>query len=100
MRTGSRGERGGYWLEPAFDGVAASFEQPLIQCVRGRHGYGKGRMDCGGGPLAIITFLRGRVGGLDGHKPPLQQSHLRFVVLWRYYTATVSIRFSPCSRAR
>jgi len=21
-------------------------------------------MDCGGGPLAIITFLRGRVGGL------------------------------------
>jgi hypothetical protein len=39
LRTGSRGERGGYWLEPAFDGVAASFEQPLIQCVRGRHGY-------------------------------------------------------------
>jgi hypothetical protein len=33
------------------------------------------------GPLAIITFPRGRVGGLDGHKPPLQQSHLRFVVL-------------------
>ena len=105
LRTGSRGERGGYWLEPAFDGVAAWFEQPLIQCVRGRHGTafklllrkGKGRMDCGGGPLAIITFLRGR---LDGRRPPLPQSHLRFVALRRYYTATVSIRFSPCSRAR
>ena len=54
-------------------------------------------MDCGGGPLAIITFVRGR---LHGRRPPLQQSHLRFVVLRRYYTATVSIRFSPCSRAR
>jgi hypothetical protein len=38
-------------------------------------------MDWDGGPLAIITFLRGRVGGLDRRRPPLQQSHLRFVVL-------------------
>jgi len=35
LRTGSRGERGGYWLEPAFDGVAASFEQPLISAFAG-----------------------------------------------------------------